>query len=400
MLKREKYLEKVRDFYDSDLIKVFTGIRRCGKSVLLKQIIEEIKNGKVDEEHIIYLNFEDINVSNVIKDSVDLNKYIEAKVVDNKKYYLFFDEIQLVKDWEKAINSFKATKNVSIFITGSNSKLLSGELATLLTGRYVTFRVAPFSFSEVVELKKLNTKDEFEEAFNDYLIWGGMPQRFEFKGEDSLRVYLSDLFDAIVMKDIIARHKIKNITLYKRIMEYLVTNPSQTFSPSNMIKELEKENIPVSTKSVYECLDYAIEAYIFLNCEIYDIRGKRILSRKDKYYLMDLGLGQIYNTNKRPQYGAYLENIVYNELLYRGYDVSVGNNNGREIDFIAKKGNIIEYYQVAFSLANEDAEKREFSAYDNILDNYPKYVISIDKLDYSQNGIIHKNIIDWLLGEK
>ena len=203
-------------------------------------------------------------------------------------------------------------------------------------------------------------------------------------------------FAEVVLKKLLSKHEVVGVVCQT---DKKAGRGKKLVSP-NIKMVAEKENIPVSTKSVYECLDYAIEAYIFLNCEIYDIRGKRILSRKDKYYLMDLGLGQIYNTNKRPQYGAYLENIVYNELLYRGYDVSVGNNNGREIDFIAKKGNIIEYYQVAFSLASEDTEKREFSAYDNILDNYPKYVISIDKLDYSQNGIIHKNIIDWLLGEK
>lgn len=398
MIKREKYLQRLRDFYDSDLIKVITGIRRCGKSVLLRQIIEEIKQKKVNNNHIIYINFEDIKYSN-IKNYMDLNNIIEDKIKDDEKYYLFFDEIQTVDKWEKTINSFRATLNTSIFITGSNSKLLSGELATLLSGRYVSFKIAPFSFSETIKLKNLKTQGEIEETFNDYLLWGGMPQRFEFKTLDSTKNYLTDVFNSIVLKDIVARNSIKNTNLFQRIIEYLVTNPSQTFSPTNMINEFTKENIPVSTKTVYECLDYAESANLMSKVSTYDIRGKRILSRKDKYYLTDLGLGQILNINKKTQYGAYLENIVYNELVYRGYNVSIGNNNGHEIDFIATKHNQKEYYQVTFDLSNKETELREFNAYSEIDDNYPKYVISTDKLNYSQNGIIHKNIIEWLLEE-
>ena len=396
MIKRENYLLKIREFYDSNLIKVITGIRRCGKSTLLKQIIGELKENGVMDDHIIYINFEDIDFE-FIHDYLDLNKYIKEKIVDEGKYYLFFDEIQMLDKWEKAINSFKATLNVSIFVTGSNSKLLSSELATLLSGRYVSFNLAPFSFKEVVQYKNLSNRRDIEDAFNDYLLWGGMPQRFEFKTIDSMKTYLMDVFDAIVLKDIVKRHNIKNISLFERIMEYLITNPSQFFSPSKMIGEFDRAKIPVSTRTVYECLDYAEEAFLMNRVVSYDVRGKRILSRNDKYYLTDLGLGQILNVNKKTQFGAYLENIVYNELIYRGYNVSVGNNNGKEIDFVATKHNLIEYYQVAYSLENKDTEEREFGAYKNIDDNYPKYVISNDKLDYSQNGIIHKNIIDFLL---
>ena len=257
----------------------------------------------------------------------------------------------------------------------------------------------PFAFSEVIKLKNLTDIRDIEEAFDDYLLWGGLPQRFEFKSKDSMKTYLTDVFDAIVLKDIVKRHNIKNVTLFQRIMEYLITNPSQTFSPSKMLEEFERAKIPISTKTVYECLDYAEETLLMNKVHVYDIRGKKILSRNNKYYLTDLGLGQILNVNKKTQYGAYLENVVYNELIYRGYNVSIGNNNGKEIDFVATKHNVLEYYQVAYSLQNEDTEKREFETYKNIDDNYPKYVISIDKLDYSQNGIIHKNVIDWLLEE-
>ena len=389
MLLREDYLSKIREFYDLDIIKILIGIRRCGKSVLLKQIIDEIKN-TVDDNHIIYINFEDVTYA-YIKSYLDLNDYVNEKIVDDKKHYLFFDEIQMVDDWEKAINSFKATLNVSIFITGSDSKLLSGEFATLLSGRYVSFKVFPFSFKEVIDLKELTDIRDIEDAFNDYILWGGLPQRFDFGSQDARISYLSDVFNSIVLKDIVKRNNIKNIDLFERVMEYLVTNPSQSFSPANMMNEFSKENIPVSSKTIYECLDYATSAMLMEKISAYDIRGKKILSRKDKYYLTDLGLGQILNTNKKAQYGAYLENIVYNELRYRGYEVSIGNNDGREIDFIATKHNIKEYYQVSYTLADENTERREFNAFDNINDNYPKYVISTDKLDYSQNGIIHKN---------
>lgn len=398
MIIREKYLSKIREFYDSNLIKIITGIRRCGKSVLLRQIIDELVNNGIDEKHIIYINFEDIEYS-CIDNYLELNKYVKSKIIDSEKYYLFFDEIQMVEKWEKTINSFKATLNVSVFVTGSNSKLLSSELATLLSGRYVSFRIQPFAFSEVIKLKKLTDIRDIEEAFDDYLLWGGLPQRFELKSKDSMKTYLTDVFDAIVLKDIVKRHNIKNVTLFQRIMEYLITNPSQTFSPSKMLEEFERAKIPISTKTVYECLDYAEETLLMNKVHVYDIRGKKILSRNNKYYLTDLGLGQILNVNKKTQYGAYLGNVVYNELIYRGYNVSIGNNNSKEIDFVATKHNVLEYYQVAYSLQNEDTEKREFEAYKNIDDNYSKYVISIDKLDYSQNGIIHKNVIDWLLEE-
>ena len=396
MIKREKYLSQIRDFYDKDLIKIITGIRRSGKSVLLKQIIDELKENGIKGDHIIYINFEDIKYDK-INYYIKLNEFVTSKIVDSDKYYLFFDEIQLITKWEKVINSFRATLNVSIFITGSNSKLLSGELATLLSGRYVSFLMAPFSFKEVVELKELKTKEEIKKEFLEYILWGGMPQRFQFNNSDSMKTFLTDIFNSIVLKDIVKRYNIKNVTIFERVMEYLVTNPSQTFSSKNILNEFEKAEIPISSKTVYDCLDYAESSMLMRKSSEYDIRGKRILSRKDKYYLTDLGLGQVLNVNKKAQYGAYLENIVYNELIYRGYEVSIGNNNGKEIDFVAIKYGKREYYQVCYYLTDENVVEREFGAFSGIDDNYPKYVISMDELDFSQNGIIHKNVIDWLL---
>ena len=221
--------------------------------------------------------------------------------------------------------------------------------------------------------------------------------RFEFDSIDKVQTYLSDVFDSIIIKDIVNRYKITNINLFKRIVEYLVTNPSQSFSSKNMLAEFNKENIPISTKTIYGCLDYVEASLLMTKISTYDIKGKRILSRKYKYYLTDLGIGQILNKNKREQFGSYLENIVYNEWLYRGYDVSIGNNDGREIDFIATKYKEKIYIQVAYLLADELVIEREFGAYKGIDDNYPKYVITLDKYDFSENGIIYRNIIDWLL---
>lgn len=397
MIIREKNLKEIRPFYDEDLIKVITGIRRSGKSVLLNQIKEELYE-KVEESHVIYINFEDVTYAD-IEDFKDLNNYVIDKIKDDKKYYLLFDEIQYVSKWEKVINSLKATKNVSIFITGSNSDLLSGDLATYLSGRYVSFNVQPLTFSEVCLLK--DTKDNLEDLFLDYMKWGGLPQRFRFNDEKQIRTYLSDVYDSIVMKDIIKRFNVTDIDLFNRILEYIMTNPAQSFSVDNMCNYLKnKDDRSVGKETIYNYLEYMCKALLIKKVDRYDVRGKRILNGKYKYYLTDLGLGRIMNTSKKEQMGAYLENIVYNELVYRGYDVKIGSFENGEIDFIALKDGNKEYYQVCFLLGdNEDVIKREFGAFNLVSDNYPKYVLSFDKFDMSENGIIHKNIIDWLLNK-
>ena len=400
MIIREKYLSKIRPFYDQDLIKVFMGIRRCGKSVILLQIIDELKEKGIPESQIIYINFENEDYS-FIKDDLDLHNYIKEKIINTEKYYLFFDEIQNVKHWEKAINSFKASKNVSIFITGSNSDLLSGELATHIAGRYVSFKVYPFTFKEVCELKNLTDKQDIETAFNDYIIWGGMPQRFMMTDEFQVRTYLTDVYDSILVKDIISRFNIKDLDLFNRVVEYIVTTPSQNFSADNLSNYFaNKDDRDVSKNTLYNYLEYMAKAMLVNKAERYDVRGKRILTGKYKYYLTDLGLGQIKNTGKRLQIGAYLENIVYNELISAGYDVKIGGIDKGEIDFIATRFKEKIYIQVAYILADDSVVEREFGAFKTIEDNFPKYVLTMDKLDFSQDGIIHKNIIDWLLEDR
>lgn len=399
MIKREKYLKRIRPFYEQDLIKVITGIRRCGKSVILNQIMDELRQSGVKDEQIIYINFEFTDYID-INDAKKFNDFIEKKLIKKNKYYVFFDEIQNVDRWEKVVNSLKAkyNENISIFITGSNSDLLSGELATHIAGRYVSFKIYPFTFDEVCELKDIKDKDkyELERTFDDYIIWGGMPQRFLMNDELQIKTYLSDVYNSIVVKDIIERFKIKDLDLFNKILTFIMTTPSQTFSADSLTKYLLNENIDVSKMTVYNYLEYMCRALLINKADRFDVRGKRILNGKYKYYLTDLGLGQIINNERKRQMGAYLENIVFNELISRGYDVKVGSLDSGEIDFIATRFEEKEYYQVAFHLS-DDIIEREFGVYKNIQDNYPKYVISCDTFDFSQNGIIHKNIIDFLL---
>jgi len=395
MIIRENYLRKIRPFYEQDLIKVITGIRRCGKSVLLNQIISEIKNNNIDDEHIIYLNFE-LQDYEDIKNANSLNNYIKDKIKDKNKYYLFFDEIQNVEEWEKVINSFKASLNVSIFITGSNSNLLSGELATHLAGRYVSFRIQPFSFKEVCELKNAE-KENLEDIFNDYLSWGGLPQRFTVGEEEQIIAYLENIYDSIVLKDIILRNKIQNVNMLELLIQYLVSTPSQTFSGTSIAKHFESDKRTISPEAIYNYFNYISNSFIINKVQRFDIKGKKILSKLDKYYLTDLGLAHVKNINKKIDLGASLENIVFNELINRGYTVYTGKNGDKEIDFIATKTDEKLYFQVAYILADDRVAEREFGAYKGIDDNYPKYVLTLDKFNFSQNGIIHKNVIEWLL---
>ena len=304
MIKREKYLKNIRPFYEQDLIKVITGIRRCGKSVILTQIMDELKQNGIREEQIIYINFEFIDYID-ITDAKKLNNFIEEKFVNKDKYYVFFDEIQNVDKWEKVVNSLKSkyNQNISIFITGSNSDLLSGELATHIAGRYVSFKVYPFTFDEVCELKDIKEKDkyELERVFDDYIIWGGMPQRFSMNDELQVKTYLSDVYNSIVVKDIVERFKIKDLDLFNKILTFIITTPSQTFSAESLSNYLFSENVEVSKMTLYNYLEYMCRAMLINKAERFDVRGKRILNGKYKYYLTDLGLGQVINNERKKQ---------------------------------------------------------------------------------------------------
>lgn len=389
---RKRWIEKIRPFYENELIKVLIGIRRCGKSVILKQIRQEIIDSGVQENHTVFINFEDLDYS-FIKNEIDLNEFIKSKITDSKKYYLFFDEIQNLPNFEKVLNSLRAAKNVSIFITGSNARLLSGELATLLAGRYVTFRILPFTFSESLEIQRITNPTDSD--LMNYLRFGGMPQRFYLQSETEIKTLLSDLYDSIVLKDIIARYKVKNIELLDKIINYLSITSSQIFSAVSITNFLKSEGRECSKETLYNYLSYTRQSCVVNKAARYDIAGKKSLSTLEKYYLADTGFANL--KSYKFDIGSMMENCVYNELLSRGYEIYVGVTSNAEIDFVATKNGQKEYYQVAYLLADEKTVEREFSAFKKVKDNYPKYVITADHFDFSRDGIIHKNIIDWLL---
>ncbi len=400
MLIRENYLSKIRGFYNSNLIKILVGIRRCGKSVILNQIIDELKEKeKVDEDHIISINFEFIEFEELL-DYKKLNKYIKDKIKDDKIYYLFLDEVQNVEHFEKVLNSLRASiKNISIFITGSNSKLLSDELSSILSGRYVLFNIYPLSYKEYVELTGKNGLDL--NVFWDYAIWGGLPNRCEFESETDIKNYLHSVYDSIILRDVIIRLNLKDTILFDMVLQYLIETTGREFSADNFIKYLEKENKKISNETLYRYIDALCKALIIKKVYRYDISGKNVLKTLNKYYATDLGIAQIKNNN--PEFKSYivLENIVYNELIIRGYEVYIGKTKNSEIDFIAKKDGNTKYIQVTYEmLGNDRAIEREFNAYKSIDDNYPKYIISLDKVNLSKEGIIHLNLIDFLLSSE
>ena len=396
MLKRELYLSRIRDFYDSDLIKILVGIRRCGKSVILQQIIEELRNRGIDEKHIIYINFEFIEYEE-LTNYKKLNEYIKDKIKDDLIYYLFFDEIQNVDNFEKVINSLRASQNVSIFITGSNSRLLSEELSTVLSGRYVSFKINPLSYKEVLKLTGM--KNSTNEIFEDYMKWGSLPNRFEFKKEDAIKNYLYGVFDSIILRDVVERLKIRDISLFNLILQYIIDTIGREFSAENIMNFLKNEGRDVSTLTIYSYVDALCKALLIRKVYRYDVHGKAVLKTLNKYYVTDLGIAQIKNNKTELDKCYAIENIVHNELIIKGYDVYTGKTKRGEIDFVATKPDKKIYIQVAFSIPNEETKKREFGAYDIIKDNYPKYVISLDNLTYEYNGIKHINLIDFLLDD-
>lgn len=398
MIKRETYLSRIRGFYDSDLVKILVGIRRCGKSVILNQIMDELKENGCDNNHIIYINFEYIEYEE-LKDYKKLNKYIKKQLLDEKKYYIFLDEVQKVDKFEEVVNSLRAsTNNTSIFITGSNSKLLSQELSSVLSGRYVLFNIFPLSYKEFIELSKKTPKSD--ETFWNFVKWGGLPNRCQFENENNIKDYLHSVFDSIILRDVVDRLGLKDTILFDLLLQYIVDTTGREFSAENVITFLKNEGKSISTETLYIYLDALCKALIIRKIYRYDIHGKAVLKTLNKYYMTDLGIAQIKNNDFEINKSFAIENVVYNELLQRGYDVYIGKTKDGEIDFIATKDKIKEYYQVSYLLANDDVIKREFGAFKVIDDNYPKYVLSLDKTDFSQNGIIHKNIIDWLLENK
>jgi predicted AAA+ superfamily ATPase len=389
MIKRELYTERIRPFIGKDIVKVITGIRRSGKSVLLDLLRDEIG----DPEHSIYFNFE--SKKNAKYTNADaLYDYVIEKVGAGKdKWYLFFDEIQEVANWEAVINSFRVDFDADIYITGSNAKLLSGELATLISGRYVQFVVYPLSYKEFLLFNE-------GKSFADYLRLGGMP----FIGniisdEKAIHLYLEDLYNSIVLKDVVKRNNIRDVDLLERIITYVLANVGQTFSASSISKYFKNEQRKVSTDTVLNYIRACEEAYLFYKLKRRDIKGKKILEVSEKYFVADHGLREAVCGRYREDIGSVLENIICLELLRRGYEVTVGVIADEEIDFIGVKNNEPIYIQAAYLMPEKTTQAREFGNLLKIGDNYPKYVVTMDEVNMSQNGIKHMNIKDFLLND-
>lgn len=400
MVSRELYLKRIRPFYHSEMVKVITGIRRCGKSTIIKQIVQELKDGGIQSDRIIFINFEDYRYRELC-DADTLYQYVEKKISDNGKHYLLFDEIQNVNQFELVVNSFRATHDVSIFITGSNSRLLSGELATHLSGRTLSFRIMPFAFSEFCELQaEMQRIGSREEWLDEYMKWGGFPLVCKESDENNKEMILSNIYDSVVLKDIIMRNRVASPVALEKVLDYVIANSSTTISGNAIASSLSDRNQSVSPPTVYDFLKYIEEACICDKVPRYDIRGKKVLAFEEKIYVCDLGFFQLKKKRVKDEFSYIVENICYNELIARGYKVYIGKTYKGEVDFIAEKGKEKFYVQAAYLLTDESVIEREFGAYAAVFDHYPKYVITLDRAKLVRDGIIHLNLIDFLLGNE
>lgn len=394
-------MQRIRPFMNTDLIKVFTGIRRAGKSVMLELVKNELKESGIGEENFLCINFEQfsnsqfLDVESLYKKITDFQKNTKGKI------YLFFDEIQEVDGWEKCINSCRIDFDCDIYITGSNAKLLSGELTTYLAGRYVEFVIYPFSFAEFFEMNLIkNPNVDKSTCFMQFLKTGGMPFLSNFPDDDSAKSqYLIDIYNSVVLKDVVKRNNIRDVDTLERIVAYAFSNIGHIFSATSLSKYFKSENRKISHDTILNYLKFCSDAFLFYKINRYDLEGKKIVTVNEKYYCADHGLREALFGKNIQNIDQVLENIVCLELLRRNYKVYVGKKGDLEIDFIAEKQGKKIYIQVAYLLANEETIKREFSVYNFVKDSYPKYVVSMDDLDFSQNGIIHKNIKDFLLME-
>lgn len=401
MISREIYMKRIRPFINTELIKVFTGIRRSGKSVMLELVKNELKKSGVSDKNFLCINFEQFSNSELLDAKILHKRIVEFQKSADGKIYLFFDEIQEVDGWEKCINSCRVDFDCDIYITGSNAKLLSGELATYLAGRYVEFVIYPFSFAEFLEMnRQKNSQIDKSACFTAFLKTGGMPFLANFLGDDSAKnQYLMDIYNSVVLKDVVKRNNIRDVDTLERIIAYAFSNIGHIFSATSLSKYFKSEKRNISHDTILNYLKFCTDAFLIYKISRYDLEGKKVLTVNEKYYCADHGLREAIFGKNTQNIDQILENIVCLELLRRNFKVFVGKKDESEIDFIAERNGVKIYVQVAYLLASEETVRREFSVYDSIKDNFPKYVVSMDEFDFSRNGIIHRNIRDFLLGE-
>lgn len=394
-------MKRIRPFINTELIKVFTGIRRSGKSVMLELVKNELKKSGVSDKNFLCINFEQFSNSELLDAKILHKRIVEFQKSSDGKIYLFFDEIQEVDGWEKCINSCRVDFDCDIYITGSNAKLLSGELATYLAGRYVEFVIYPFSFAEFLEMnRQKNSQIDKSACFTAFLKTGGMPFLANFLGDDSAKnQYLMDIYNSVVLKDVVKRNNIRDVDTLERIIAYAFSNIGHIFSATSLSKYFKSEKRNISHDTILNYLKFCADAFLIYKISRYDLEGKKVLTVNEKYYCADHGLREAVFGKNTQNIDQILENIVCLELLRRNFKVFVGKKDESEIDFIAERNGVKIYVQVAYLLASEETVKREFSVYDSIKDNFPKYVVSMDEFDFSRNGIIHRNIRDFLLGE-
>jgi predicted AAA+ superfamily ATPase len=400
MVLRKTYLQKVRPFIGTDVIKVITGIRRSGKSVFLTQILDEILKMS-PETHIVYLNFEDKQNARLLKgDALYRFLLAETKAAGEKRVCFFLDEVHDAEGWETTVNSIRMKPNVDVYVTGSNSKMLSGELASQITGRYVEIAMSPFSFAEYKEaVAELFGDLDVERLFLKYLETGGMPFLPQVRFDETASFqYLDDLFWAIVSKDIVRRKEIRDVDLLERIVRYAMTEIGHEFSALSIVRFLKNERRRTTAETVLNYLKACEEAFLISRVERQDLIGKRILSVDEKYYVADLGLRRAVVGNRNGEdIDQMLENVVYRELVRRGYNVKIGRVRGKEVDFVCERTGDKLYVQVSYMMSAKETRDREFGALEAIPDQFDKIVLSMDKVDFSRNGIRHMYIPDFML---
>lgn len=397
MIERNEYLNKLIYWKDKQIIKIITGIRRCGKSTIFELYKNYLKSNKVKDNQIISINFEDMEFEELF-DYKKLYKFITSKIQNNRKYYIFLDEIQHVNNFQKVVDSLFIKKNVDVYITGSNAYLLSGELATMLSGRYIDIEMLPLSFKEYCNYYK-NQKDK-KVLFDNYLKFGGFPYTTELNNDNkAIEIYLKGIYNTVLLKDVVAKNKISDVMILESVIKFVFHNIGSFVSTKKISDTLNSNGRKVSVNTIENYLLALINCYVLYRVNRFDIKGKQYLKTLEKYYVADTGLRDILITSKETDIGHILENVVYLELLRRGYKVCVGKViDEKEIDFVAESSNEIIYYQVCSNIKNVDILKRELSALSKIKDNFPKYLITQDAtLEKTYNGIKQINIIDWLL---